>query len=144
MHLHGRNLASEGRLWAASDNSDILHPTITPAQTELREHCKKRKLEFVCSKRWIPTRRLDSANSSNIDFIPPACPVRRCVCVLWSQERCVVRGGGSDQGCFGRLYVWLRKIGASASIKTKSWTTSARLRCGIRSGQTLGGIIHPL
>lgn len=61
-----------------------------------------------------------------------ACLVRRCVCVLWSQQKCVVREvgrqGGKESGRSTSVVVW---VCVSTSIKIKSLMTLACPCCTI-------------
>lgn len=76
-----------------SDSSHVLYPTITLTQMELREGKKKGKKHSNLStvRGGFQPRGPDSANSSNIDFLPRRLPSQEVrLCALDLGEVCVV------------------------------------------------------
>ncbi len=96
-----------------------------------------------CRKLYsLPTVRGGSQPRGQVALTPQiltsfltACLVRRCVCVLWSQERCVVREvGRGGVRVHVHVVVW---VCVSTSIKIKSLMTLACPHC------TIIGYIRP-
>lgn len=91
VYIYRRNLPSSRRFWAVSDSSDVWYPTIALTQMEPREQWEKKGKNSNLStvRGGFPPRGLIVRAPQILTSFLAACPVRRCVCMLWSRERCV-------------------------------------------------------